>query len=174
MLGEEGVGGWREVGPFQWILTAVNTDHLGWNIFLLFHDLPSENFTAGQATEDGVGRFLSLQIPLSSDVRLWNYTTLNTTSLPLTLGSVSMYSGHPGPTAILVPWLAQWGLHLNPSLLLPPLGWCKHQTASVAPVSVLSPTPSSLFSPINTPSNVSVHGSLRFVCSLSMELFVEW
>lgn len=57
-------------GSFPVAFTAMNTDHSDWNFFLLFHDLPTKNFTAGQATEDGVGRFLSLQIPLSSDVRL--------------------------------------------------------------------------------------------------------
>lgn len=55
-------------------LAAISKDHLGRIVFFLpFCNLPSEDFTVGQATGGlaGVGGTPHLQISLSSDGGLW-------------------------------------------------------------------------------------------------------
>lgn len=144
----------------------MSTDHLDWRVSSAFLQYAEWGFyrLAGHRRMGREAGFPHLQVSLSSDGGVWNTAILCTTSwLSLRLdyprrpncrlclsGLVCMVSAalHPFSAVLSAGTSVSTGLHLWPLSL---------------PITLTCP-----------PVDVSMHGSLRHICVLKRESFVEW
>lgn len=110
-----------------------------------------------------VGRWICMSASLFFSLRL-RLSHFCTASPPLSLASIAMCTRHSGQNAAYaLLWAAEWGLQPNPPCYHVNWGWGQCRTVSGAPH----------LCPSSSPSDVSMCVSLKLVCVLSIESFVE-